>query len=431
MPLNSACSWLQPLQEKIASSQVDQLAQETGFTRRAPRKVTPSGFVLTACLFALQTGGSLAAFAQLWAMHHQQTLSKQAVHKRCSTAAVAFLQTVLQSILRSLITQPGLPSPLAGRFGRILIQDSTNLALPNKLASIFPGPANQRSKNQSSLKIQATLDLLQNQWVRFHLSPFTCNDQSASPQILEGIQPKDLIIRDLGYLVLDVLKQIQQCGAYFLSRWRYGVLVRLSASGEKADLVKLFGASALWEGSVLLGHEKLAVRLIAVRLNETLAAERRRKARSNRDRRLNHTPEHMKLLGWNIFITNVPPEVLGADVLIKLYELRWRIEIIFKAWKSNFCLDHVPNGSAEQVLMVVLGKLIWIAWFSVQFAQLVAQKLNVSILKLADWWSKFAPLIFQPNPTTSANLRQLMIYYCRYDKRRKRPNFLEQCAFLS
>lgn len=426
---NRSGALLQPLTEKIASSPVDRLARQTGFVRRAPKKLTPAGFLLTACLFALQTCGSLAAFAQLWAMLHQQTLSKQAVHKRCSAAAVAFLQAVLQALLLSLITRPDVPCRLGGVFGRILIQDSTNLALPKKLAAFFPGPSNQSAQNQSSLKIQATFDLLHNQWVRFHLSPFICNDQSASPQIVEELQNNDLVIRDLGYLVLDVLKQIQQCGAYFLSRWRYGIEVLLSESGEKADLLKVFGASALWEGSVLLGKEKLAARLIAVRLPEDLAAERRRKACRDRDRRLNHSPDYLQLLGWNIFITNVPQEVLAADLLIKLYELRWRIEIIFKAWKSHFNLDQISPGSAEQVLMIVLGRLIWISWFSVQFTELVSQKVNVSILKLADWWSKFAPLIFQANRTTPELLWNLITYYCKYEKR-KRPNFLEKCTSL-
>jgi hypothetical protein len=421
---------LKPLAEKIASSRLNLLAGAAGFVRRTPRKITPDGFLLTACLFALQSSASLAAFAQLWALLHQQTLSKQAVHKRCSPAAVAFLQAVLQAILQSLIAPSRQASPLAGVFKRILVQDSTQLALPKKLAPLFPGPANQHAQTQASLKIQATLDLLQNQWVRFHLSPFTCNDQAASPQILPELQPKDLLIRDLGYLVLGVLQQIHQKGAYFLSRWRYGIEVTLAASGEIVDLAKLFGPSALWEGAVLLGKEKMPTRLIAVRLPESMAAERRRKARANRDRRLNHSPQYLHLLGWNIFITNVPPAMLPADQLVKLYELRWRIEIIFKAWKSHFNLENLTDASAEQALIVVLGKLIWISWFSVQFTEMAAHTANVSLLKSADWWSKFALLFFKPSIPSPETLWTLSKYYCRYDKRKTRRNFMEKCAAL-
>ena len=89
MPSLSLAS-LRPLADKFASLPCDQLARASGFVRRVPRKINPAGFLLCACLFALQTTSSLAVFAQLWAMLHQQTLSKQAVHKRCSATAVAF-----------------------------------------------------------------------------------------------------------------------------------------------------------------------------------------------------------------------------------------------------------------------------------------------------------------------------------------------------
>jgi hypothetical protein len=429
MPNYLSSLFIEPLADKIASSHVDLLAHQTGFVRRTPKKVTPAGFLLTACLFALQTCGSLADFAQLWALLHQQTLSKQAVHKRCCGAAVDFLQAVLQSIVCSLVTLPGLPCPLSSTFRRILIQDSTSISLPQKLASVFPGSANQHSANLSCLKIQATLDLLQNRWVRFHLSPFTCNDGSASPQILKELQKGDLVIRDLGYFALDVFKEIQQCGAYFLSRWRYGIQVICAGSSEKADLLKLFKNHALWEGSVLLGQDKLPARLIAVRLSESAAAERRRKARSNRDRRLKHSSDYYQLLGWNIFITNVPQELLGAQALVKLYELRWRIEIIFKAWKSHFNLGQVTDASTQQVLIIVLAKLIWITWFSVHFTHLVSQRVQISILKLSKWWSKFAPLMVGNYHLPTEILSKFTTYYCQYEKR-KRPNFLKKCASL-
>jgi hypothetical protein len=323
-----------------------------------------------------------------------------------------------------------LPESALSPFKRILIQDSTTLSLPTKLASLFPGSANQRSRHQAALKIQATLDLVRNAWTQFRITPFTCNDQSASPDILEGLAAGELVIRDLGYLVLDVLRQIHQRGAYFLSRWRFGLLVALPGASTPVDLLKLIRTSSLWDGSVLLGEQRLPVRLVAVRLPEALAAQRRRKARADRDRRLQHSPRYYELLGWNIFITNVPQAMLAADALIKLYQLRWRIEIIFKSWKSHFRLEQLTDASAEQVLIVVLGKLIWICWFTVQFNDLVAQGTEVSVLKLASWWSKFALLAFLTDPPTPEILNQLADYYCRYDKRRRRRNFLQKWEAL-
>jgi hypothetical protein len=426
---------LQPLTGKILPATLDPLARASGFLRRRSQKINPANFLLTACLFALQSQCSLSAFAQLWALLHQQCLSKQAVQKRFCSAAVRFLQSVLENVLASLVLASPIPcgSAVRGAFKRIILQDSTCLSLPAKLAALFPGAANQFGHPQAGLKIQATLDLLKNQFLAFQVTPFVVNDQKASGAILQTLQGGDLIVRDLGYHVLEVLKQIDQKGAYFLSRFRYGISLLCPQSGLKLQLLeKLKQSGPLWQTQVLLGLEQLPARLIAVRLPEAVANDRRRKARANRDRRLNHNREYFQLLGWNIFITNVPESMLSATSLVELYALRWRIEIVFKAWKSHFRLGQLTEVSAEQLAVVILAKLIWICWFSVHWTVLVSQGLKVSLLKLAQWWSKFAmALCLSPQKISSGLRLDYLTYYCQYDKRKDRPNFLEKCARLS
>ncbi len=414
------------LPARIDSLPCNLLARSAGFLRRERGKITPAGFLKTACLFALDSTGSLAAFARLWALLHGDTLSKQAVGKRCTAAAVSFLESVLQSVVASLLEDSRRPKPVPSLFPRILVQDSTTLSLPRRLAALFPGASNQSSVPQSSLKIQAVLDLVRNRWIHFKITPFTCNDQSASPDILDELETGDLVIRDLGYLALGVLRRIHQRGAYYLSRWRHGLRVVRPGSSTPLDLLGLLRGRARWDGSVLLGEDLLAVRLVAVRLTEAVAAERRRKARADRDKRLAHNPEYYELLGWNIFITNVPEAMASADVLVQLYALRWRIEILFKAWKSHFRLEQFTDASAEQILVVVLGKLIWICWFTVHFNDLMAQGIEVSVLKLAAWWSAHALQVFRPEPLDPDTCARLTRYYCRYERRRNRRNYLEE-----
>ena len=425
-------SLLPSLARKISTTSLLPLARASGFLRRSSKKINPPNFLLTSCLFALQSHGSLAAFAQLWAALHQQSLSKQAVHKRFNAAAVRFLQAVLQSALASLILPSSIPSAPGSPFKRILVQDSTCLSLPPKLAALFPGPANQSQRRQGGFKIQATLDLLKNRFLAFQLTPFVVNDQKASPDIIPLLQPGDLLLRDLGYLVLDVLQQIHQQGAYFLSRCRYGLSLWCPQSGLRLNLLEqLRRAGPFWDGNVLLGSQKLPVRLVAVRLPPALANERRRKARQNRDHRLNHNPEYLQLLDWNIFLTNVPATSLSATALAELYGLRWRIEIVFKTWKSHFRLAQLTDVSAEHLLILILAKLIWICWFSVHWTHLVAQGAAISLLKLAQWWSRFAvALCLRPPKLSRATCLSQILYYCRYEKRKKRLNFLQKCAAL-
>ena len=60
---------------------------------------------------------------------------------------------------------------------------------------------------------------------------------------------------------------------------------------------------------------------------------------------------------------------LSAREVGRIYGLRWRIETIFKAWKSHFALTQVPAGSKAQVESLIYGKLIFITLFQVCFWQ--------------------------------------------------------------
>jgi len=104
-------------------------------------------------------------------------------------------------------------------FNRVLVQDSTSLAKPNKLAAHFPGPGNQTQKQNAMIRVQAVLDLLSETYVDFDITPFTRNDQRAATEIIDIISAGDLIIRDLGYFVPQVFHTIKGKGAYFLSRY--------------------------------------------------------------------------------------------------------------------------------------------------------------------------------------------------------------------
>jgi hypothetical protein len=244
-------------------------------------------------------------------------------------------------------------------FRRVLLHDSTVLSLPEHLAGAFPGPANARRRCQAALKLQFVCELLHSQILHIALSGFTRNDQAAAPDILPLLEPGDLLIRDLGYFVLNVLEQITLKGAFFLSRYRHGVLVFDAQSGQPLDLSRSLRAGQLFDQEVLLGTEKLRVRLVAIPVSDALANERRRKAKTNRDRRLNPGKDRLYLLGWNIFITNVPPRVWPAQALQPVYRLRWRIEIIFKAWKGHLGLRQLNCRSLDLLHLSLMTKLLF------------------------------------------------------------------------
>jgi hypothetical protein len=347
---------------------------------------------------------------------------------------IKFLESVLEKTISLNI---GLESKktLSAIFNRIIANDSTTVQLDSKLAEYFPGNKNQSHKKTALLKIQACYDLLAERFCQFSFAPYTKNDQTAAVDILAIIQRGDLIIRDLGYFVLSVFTQIQQLGAYFLSRLKYNVTIYELDGETKIDLLKLLKQHGKLDLDVIIGaEEKLPVRLIALPVLNEVAAERRRKAK--RDRRNNPSKHHLALLGWNIYITNVQRDQLDMEQLVKLYGCRWRIEIIFKSWKSHFNIENVPAASLVRVLSYIYAMLIFITLFQTYIYINLANKMKssdnnqLSLFKLSKFVKNqfWAFILFVNNFEI---IEEQVFYHCRYEKRKDRLNYAQQISFLS
>ena len=175
------------------------------------------------------------------------------------------------------------------------------------------------------------------------------------------------------------------------------------------------------------------MRLVAQPVPEAVANQRRRRARSNRDRRLNPGAEHLYLLGWNIFVTNVPRSVWPAKVLQPIYRVRWRIEIIFKAWKSHLGLRQLNCRTANLLRLSVMTKLLFcIAVYRLCHAieLLGEQERHLSLLRLArilgqcSCWFAATVLGVPMAQWVEWHLR----HHAFYERRKDRKNFYETLA---
>jgi hypothetical protein len=136
-------------------------------------------------------------------------VSKQAFGKRINERGVTYIRDVLFVAIGSLAGMHlARGAGVFALFGRVLIQDSTHIPLPVHLADQYPGASNQRRRKQAGMKVKAIWYLMKEQFVHFSLSPFTRTDQSVSRDIIRIAREEDLIIRDLGYFVLSVFKQL-------------------------------------------------------------------------------------------------------------------------------------------------------------------------------------------------------------------------------
>lgn len=429
--------------EKLQALGVDVLAKQSGFVKRKPRKILPLNFLLGFFKMVLTKSSSCKALAVSIGLAACCCISRQAVHKRLQAPVVAFLELVLSACLAAEIKRPdkALYPNIFKAFKAVYLQDSTTVTLSKELAKYFPGSRNHTKKQSAIVRIQTVFNLATENFAYFKLTAFTHNDQKASSMILDIAQKGDLVIRDLGYLVLAVVKQLQDKGAYYLSRLKYGILLYETDGETPLNLLKELKKYGRLDRQVCVGKkEKISARLVAIPLPPQVAAERRRKAKSNRDRRCLPSKEHLALLGWEIFITNIDDQLLTAEHIAKLYELRWRIETVFKSWKSHFHLTNVPKGSESRAQSYFYAMLIFITIFQTHvYVRLYREnqrrnERQLSFLRLTRFFKDrvWAVVLFFENPRkiTREELEEQIFYHCRYDARADRQNHVQKIEAL-
>ncbi|OFC88106.1 transposase for insertion sequence element IS231B [Bacillus thuringiensis] len=65
-----------------------------------------------------------------------------------------------------------------------------------------------------------------------------------------------------------------------------------------------------------------------------------------------------RLTEINVYITNIPWEVVPTEHIHDIYSLRWQIEIVFKTWKSLFGINRCHKVKRERLECHLYGQLI-------------------------------------------------------------------------
>lgn len=410
-------------------SAINRIGKSSGFIKRKSKKISAYHFVvgfLVSCCNGMNTFSEWALQISLLSGNR---VSKQGVFDRLHARATAFAEQLLK---KALLQQSGrrFNSRLFDCFKRVLLQDSTTLKLPQELASVFPGN-HSRGEQKAVARIQNIVDIKVMKYIRFSLGAFTQNDQSASGDILSLVGKGDLVMRDLGYFSIAVFKKFIEAGVDFVSRLKYGVTItdRCGKPVLLKDLLKQKGGVDRW---VYIGKEKrIWVRLVMIPVPPQEAAEKIRKAKQDRDARLNHSKEYYQWLAFNVYITTVDKEIWTAKQVYKAYSVRWQIEIIFKSWKSGFNLQHILHEGCtneHRVKVAIFLMLLFICLFMqkiyLRYKNVIEHTTGktISLLKLSIYGFKsFREIITIPDKL----LKELIVLHGCYDKRSDRINMTD------
>lgn len=427
------------IKKKLGEQAILSIAKESGFEIRQPRKIDGVSFLVGFCMMMQLGLTCLSDWARAIENLTGEYVTKQGLQKKLQFRQEAFVRRLLMHIIKQSAKGRGYKDvALFKAFNKVYVEDSTCLSLPRNLAGLYPGPHSKNNEPCATARVQLRVNIKNDSYEHIEVKAYRDNDQSFAHHILKVLEAGALVIRDQGYFVLSVFKEIIKKEAFFLSRLRFGTHVFDGATGEKLDLLKILtqckkrGSNVL-DIHVLLGStDKIPVRLVAVEAPEEIKKIRQTKAKNDRNAKAAHSQEYLELLGWTIFITNVDTKVWGYKDIVKAYRCRWRIEIIFKCWKSSFNVDKFFEGkksiSPPRVIITIYMILIWLTitlgWYGI-FVERVYEEKNkfLSLIKFSkfikwNFWEVF--LAGKPDQF----IEELARHDC-YEKRKDRQNHLE------
>lgn len=371
---------LAKFEEIVSPNFCNDLAKKSGFIQRSTSQlkghefiqalVTPNAFL------EAETLNSLAVRMQK--INNTCNLSAAALAQRINTkGAETFMKACFGKVLKEIVkkTFGSLPDlQTLSIFNRILIEDSTKAELHEKLSPYFKGTGGAASK--SAVKIDFIFDYLSEQTINVDFFSGNIPDQSLASRLIPLLEKNDLVVRDLGYYTLEALKKIEKKDAYYISRLKSEVIVYESKDATTPlDLAKYLDqrcSQGILDVEIFVGKEKHPVRLISCKMTEEAINKRQRQA--NRCAQRHGTKVSKKkasLLKYCIFITNVPKIMLSSTSVMAVYRARWRVELIFKQWKSCLKLHLFKGYNKERFHCLLYGRLIMILLLSAIYQPLM------------------------------------------------------------
>lgn len=319
----------------------------------------------------------------------------------------------LELLLSKKLNKSKFVTDIFSNFKDIKITDSSVIFLRDSLSSLFPGAGGK--KGSAGVKVQLIYSYLTSIITSIDITNGNVPDQKYSIELLKLIKKGELFIADLGYMVLNLLSEINSKEACFLGRYQSNRVlyekIIINTEPNKTVIYKIFKIEEhpeMFQGDVTekilyLKYKKeyLEVRIILFKNPEDTINNRRRllnKNAKNKNKSGKPTQKSLTLCTWSIFMTNTGEDKLPYKMIHNIYRIRWNVELIFKAWKSILDIHKSNvNKNENRVKMELYAKLIF-AVIIQKIYQRVApdlwkNKKELSLYKLTDLFHRNIPII--------------------------------------
>lgn len=337
------------LSSVVSPSQLEQTAREEEFVQRA-RKIDPVAFFWTLVLgFGLGSVKSFASLRRCYEVNTGTAVVPSSFYDRFTPALSRWLQRLLLEVLQKTA---GPARALKGRlsaFVDLMAIDGTVVRLHDLLESDYPACRTNHTK--AAAKLTVVMSVTGKGAHSVQLFSERRNDSKTvhvGPWVLGR-----LLLFDLGYYGYRLFQNIARYGGFFVTR------VKTNANPV---IVAVHGGG---KGDEALAGQHLQDVLARLRRPVLDATVRVR----YRDKRGRYVHAEFRLVAlrdrktgeYHLYITNVPPDTLGAEEIGKVYAVRWEIEILFRQLKSQFRLEDMPSAKKEAVHALLYATLLTLA----------------------------------------------------------------------
>ncbi len=357
-------------------------------------------------------------------------VSPQALDQRFTESAALCLERVLSTAITRVVAAAPVAIPILERFTAVYLQDSSTIVLPDALAAVWQGCGGRQPEHTlAAVKLQVRVDLRTGRLEGPQLQDGRASDHA--PALPTSLVPGSLRLADLGYWSLEDLQTLDHQGVFWLSRLQAATAV-YDAQGQRRDVVtwlETHGGDSV-EMPIRLGAtHQLPARLLAVRVPQEVADQRRRRLRAEARRKgKTVSATRLALAAWTILVTNVPPDRLSIQEALVLARTRWQIELLFKLWKSQGRVDESRSSKPWRVVCEVYAKLLamvvqhWL--FLVSCWAYPDRSLSKAAQTVRKHALHVASAFQEPTQLTRAltTIQRCLQAGCRMNRRRKQPN---------
>lgn len=326
-------------------------AKKAGFVQRKG-KIKPSAFIWTLVLgFSSGRDRTIAGLRRAYERLMNTTLAPSAFYERFGSSLAAMLKRLVDHVVAKTAQADRQLGGSLASFVDVWLSDASVIRLHENLEKKFP--ASRTNHTKAAVKLHVVMSVTGCSSRTVAITGGTVDDRK---KLRIGPWVKDrLLLADLGYYGFRMFDRIQRNGGFFISRLK---------SNANPQITRALRA---WRGrSIPVAGRKLQE--VLPRLTRSVLdveVEVRFSRRSYRDKttRARQTfrvvaVRHPETGKYHTYITNVPADRLSANEVTAAYRLRWQVELLFKACKSEFRLDDVPSRKKEVVEALLYSSIL-------------------------------------------------------------------------